>query len=85
MSNSGHPSVSVVYPYIHLSSQKETLIKANHLSKRQVEDMEWVEQGIYCQVDQVSVQESFAIPNIEFMIFIGAHIDDDTLPSRVGT
>ena len=46
---------------------------------------EWLEQGVITQIDQVSSSSSaFAISDIEFVIFMGLRIDNDTLPSRIG-
>ena len=76
-------SISVIYPYFHISRSNTLQKQIYHLKG---DSNEWLEQGVITQIDQLSSSSSaFAISDIEFVIFMGLRIDNDTLyKDRIG-
>lgn len=73
--------LTVVYPYLHVSDEN-TLREG--LSRN--DSQEWIEQGIYVQLDEIFKAGSGKFSYIsdrEFIIFVGLNIDMDSLRSRI--
>lgn len=75
----------MVYPFIHVSGEN-TITRNNALSKRGDNCKEWIEQSVYVELDKVaSGNRKSSISEYSFVIFIGLHMHQDAVASKLGT